>query len=280
MNDLSSACARQAAHENALLLTRQRHRTFWAEHATERAVIAFLLEHNVSLQSIVDVGAGEYTYKRQTAADASSLEATFRDIGPAAHYYGFEPNVLDFRGLRRLAARSRVVPRGHAHLYNLALAGTNGSRPFFGEPHWVRNRNASDVDGPRWRPVWTAATSPNTHTTNAALEGLQSYRRIGTVRVTTLDHIAASEPTLCCARPLDFVKVDTEGTEAEVLFDGARKVLAAKRLRSALWEYSDKINADAVGSALHGPSSLRQACATLACHSVWRASRPRYRLLA
>ena len=138
------------------------------------------------------------------------------------------------------------MPRGHAHLYEIALAGTPGMRPLFGEPTWKRNRNASaDARAPRWIPKWTPTTSPNTHTTNAAIGGLHAYRQVDSVNCTTLDIVAAREPQLCCdaSAAIDFLKVDTEGTEAEVLFEGARQLLAERRVRSILWEYGDKISA-------------------------------------
>lgn len=139
--------------------------------------------------------------------------------------------------------------QSHVHLYNVALAGKPGLRPLLGEPTWKRNRNASDVHGPRWLPQWSMATSPNTHTTNAALEGVHQYRRVGVVNATTLDLFAEREALLRPPARLDFVKVDTEGTESEVLLDGAAALLREKRVRSFLWEYGDKISADAFRAA-------------------------------
>jgi len=244
-----SSCERAAALSNAALLIRQRAHAFSAEHATERAVVSYLAAHNISLTTIVDVGAGAYTYNRGSLADASGVEATFRQLGSTVHYFGFEPNINDHRALLRIVSRSRVIPHGRVHLFPLALAGTPGLKPFFAEPTWTRNRNGSGVHGPRWLPRWSMASSPNTHTTNAALEGLGAYRRVGHVNATTLDLIASASPLLCCNRTIDFVKVDTEGTEADVLLTGAQSLLQAQRIRSILWEYGDKISADAFRAA-------------------------------
>ena len=236
MRGRSSRCTAIAATHNARLLLRESDQSFSAAHSTERAVIDFLVRSNVTLQTVVDVGAAPYTFRRSNTADESGLQSTFRQLGPSAHYYGFEPGSLDFRNLQRIAATDRTVPAGHHHLYQLAVAGTPGMKRLLGEPTWRRQRSSGRSKGP-WIPHWSEASSPNTHTTNPRLDGLHQYRPVGWVNATTLDIFARHERL----RVVDFVKVDTEGTEREVLLEGAAELMHSRRLRTILWEYADKV---------------------------------------
>jgi len=221
-------CGKAAAAHNVALVLREHRRTFWAERATEHAVVAFMVRANVTIRSVIDIGAADYTYKRGDKADDTGMTRTFQLLGDTAHYYGFEPGPQDFRALRRKARRNRSLPPGHVHLYPLAVAGSSGSKRVFGEASWKRMRNGSQLLG--WRPHWDMSSSPNTRTTNALLEGLHQYRHVGEVQATTLDAFAQSERL----QTLDFVKVDTEGTEREVLLEGAAQLQGQARAHSAV----------------------------------------------
>ena len=259
-----STCALAAAKHNVQALLQERRQTFWAAHATQRAVIAFLVRTNITIRSVVDIGAAEYLYGRGTTADESSLHNTFRQLGSNAHYYGFDPGLSDIRGLQRAARRDARVPRRHAHFYPLALAGTPGRTRLLGEPTWRRVKNGTISS---WQPRWSMRSSPKTRTTNQRLEGLHQYRHIGWVNATTLDLFASRESL---PGGIDFVKVDTEGTEREVLLEGAAELLRSRRVRTILWEYGDTISADTFlaaksptfvpppsPDAMHGPNLKR-----------------------
>ena len=43
-------------------------------------------------------------------------------------------------------------------------------------------------------------------------------------------------------RVLRCAQLDTEGTEASILLEGARRLLQRRRVRAILWEYGDKVN--------------------------------------
>ena len=263
-------CAVAAAKHNVQALLQERRQTFWAAHATQRAVIAFLVRTNNTIRSVVDVGAAEYLYGRGTTADESSLHNTFRQLGNHAHYYGFDPGLRDIRGLQRAAKRDARVPRGHAHFYPLALAGMPGRTRLLGEPTWRRVKNGTTSS---WQPRWSMRSSPKTRTTSQRLEGLHQYRHVGWVNATTLDLFAIRESL----PGIDFIKVDTEGTEREVLLEGAAELLRSRRVRTILWEYGDTISADTFlaaksptfvpppsPDAMHGPNLKRVTAALLA----------------
>lgn len=264
-------CAVAAAKHNVQTLLQERRRTFWAAHATQQSVIAFLVRTNITIRSVVDVGAAEYLYGRgQSTADELSLHDTFRQLGSSAHYYGFDPGLRDIRGLQRAAKHDARVPRGHAHFYPLALAGTPGRMRLLGEPTWRRVKNGTISS---WRPRWSMRSSPKTRTTNQRLEGLHQYRHVGWVNATTLDLFASRESLPV----IDFIKVDTEGTEREVLLEGAAELLRSQRVRTILWEYGDTISADTFlaaksptfvlppsPDAMHGPNLKRVTAELLA----------------
>ena len=244
-------CAVVAAKHNTQAILHERGRTFWAERATERAVIAFLVRNNITIRSVVDVGAASYLNKRGTAADEPSLRNIFRQLGNNVHYYGFEPDRKRIRGLQRAAKRDPHVPRG-------------------------------------WRLLRSMRSSPNTRTTNQRLEGLHQYRHVGWVNATTLDIFT----TLRSLSRIDFVKVNTEGAEREVvLFEGAAELLTLRRVRMILWEYGHTISADTFRTAknrnsvppsspdaMHGPNLKRVTAELLAfgyrCLSVHPSSAP------
>ena len=263
-------CAVVAAKHNVQALLQQRRRTFWAKHATEGAVIALLVRHNITMHSFVDAGAAEYFYGRATTADGSSPRSTFRQLGNNAHYYGFDPGLRDIRRLQRATKHAARVPRRHAHFYPLALAGTPGHTRLLGEPAWRHVKNGTISS---WQPRWSMRSSPKTRTTNQRLEGLHRYRHVGWVNATTLDLFASRESL----PGIDFVKVDTEGTEREVLLEGAAELLRSRRVRTILWEYGDKISADTFlaaksptfvpppsPDAMHGPNLKRVTAELLA----------------
>ena len=263
-------CAVVAAKHNVQALLQQRRRTFWAKHATEGAVIAFLVRNNITIHSFVDAGAAEYFYGRATTADESSPRSTFRQLGNNAHYYGFDPGLRDIRRLQRATKHAARVPRRHAHFYPLALAGTPGHTRLLGEPAWRHVKNGTISS---WQPRWSMRSSPKTRTTNQRLEGLHRYRHVGWVNATTLDLFASRESL----PGIDFVKVDTEGTEREVLLEGAAELLRSRQVRTILWEYGDKISADTFlaaksptfvpppsPDAMHGPNLKRVTAELLA----------------
>jgi hypothetical protein len=47
-------------------------------------------------------------------------------------------------------------------------------------------------------------------------------------------------------------QVDTEGTEATVLFEGGANLLRTHKIRMIMWEYGDKVNPDIFMAAKDG----------------------------
>ena len=55
--------------------------------------------------------------------------------------------------------------------------------------------------------------------------------------------------------PHAFLQLDTEGTEATILLEGARRLLRRHRIRTILWEYGDKVNPAMFAAAKDGKPS-------------------------
>ena len=125
-------CAALASAHNARLLATSARGAFWASHCTERAVLEFLVAHQLPPATVVDVGAGTYTFRRGTEADDSALLHTFKLLGPSAHYYGFEPGHADYVLLHVGHHQVRALCGTHPQSYHrvTSILPPSSSLPF------------------------------------------------------------------------------------------------------------------------------------------------------
>ena len=132
----------------------------------------------------------------------SALE--FASIFPNAEIHSFEPDPEVFSILNeRTAAISRI------NTYNLGLGNEGGMRTFYKHEDSVLSSFNEHLDGLVWA----------THVTE-----------LPAIKIECLDELEGIKESR-----IDFLKIDTQGFDLEVL-DGARRLFQKKNVRSALIE--------------------------------------------
>lgn len=198
---------------------------YWARH---RSVLPFGIEplwdiqrlsatHGLPIRSVFDVGA-------HTGQTASAMLAAF----PDAAVHSFEPHPNSFNCLAEIRSE-----RFRAH--RLAMSDRCGEAEFF-------------VYGEMTDPTAAVAASMNNSLVPRRQFGLVTGQYSKSIKVTrtTVDQFCADQGI----DAVDFLKIDTEGHELEVL-KGAQETLARRAVPFILLEFETMLPvADATGGAL------------------------------
>jgi FkbM family methyltransferase len=163
----------------------------------EESFVQGFLKNHPRLESpvIFDIGAHRGEYAKMV-----------RGYGPSTRIYTFEPHPRSYQELKTLAASHRLV------VLNLACAERSGSAELF---------DFADANGSR-----VASMDRNVFDKHFR-RPCRSYR----VKTITIDRVAED----LGVDQIDLLKIDTEGTELNVL-RGARQLIAAGRVGAIQFE--------------------------------------------
>ncbi len=131
------------------------------------------------------------------------------NMNPQVSIHAFEPVPETFFSMRKNLTAKKV------HLHNLAIAEEDGTKTFY---HWDGSAQTGELSSLYRRPV----VEKNL---NASVKPI-------TVQSCTLDTFCEEQGI----REIDFLKIDTEGAELDVL-RGAASLFRARRIRILQFEY-------------------------------------------